>query len=68
MIAVSHAFAADESRESKALVVAISALQLALIVLVWLLALAPMAVAALWAMAVEPMAPVGVKVAAALEP
>lgn len=40
-------------RESKALVVAISALQLALIILVWLLALIPMALMALGAMAFQ---------------
>lgn len=49
-------------RESKALVVAISALQLALIVLVWLLALVPMALIALGATVVQALKPAAVKV------
>ena len=48
-MSVPHAFPARERPESKALVVAISALQLALIVLVWLLAVVPVAVMALGA-------------------
>jgi hypothetical protein len=44
---VPHAFSAQERPESKILVVAISALQLALVVLVWLLALVPVAAMAL---------------------
>ncbi len=47
---VSHALSAQERPESKAWVVVISALQLALVVLVWLLALVPVAVMALVAM------------------
>jgi len=46
---VPHASSAQERQESKILVVAISALQLALIVLVWLLAIVPVAVMALGA-------------------
>jgi hypothetical protein len=42
----------EHRKESKALVVATSALQLALIVLVWLLALVPVAVMALVAMVI----------------
>ncbi len=44
---------AQDRPESKALVVMISVLQLALVVLVWLLALVPMALLALGAMTVK---------------
>jgi hypothetical protein len=47
--------------ESKALVVAISVLQLALIVFVWLLALVPMALLALGATVVKAVRPTVVK-------
>lgn len=50
--------------ESKALVVAISALQLAMIVLVWLLALVPMALIALGATVVSALKPAAAKTAA----
>ena len=48
-------------QESKALVVAISVLQLAMIVLVWLLALIPMALLALGATVVKAVRPAVVK-------
>jgi hypothetical protein len=51
-------------QESKALVVAISALQLAMIVLVWLLALVPMALMALGATVVQALKPAAVKTTA----
>ena len=52
-------------QESKALVVVISALQLALIVLVWLLALVPMALIALGATMIQALKPATVKTPAA---
>jgi len=48
-------------QESKALVVAISVLQLALIVVVWLLALVPMALLALGATVIQALRPVVAK-------
>lgn len=48
-------------KESKALVVAVSVLQLAMIVLVWLLALVPMALIALGATVVQALKPAAVK-------
>lgn len=62
---VPHAFSAQERPESKFLVVAISVLQLALVVLVWLLAIAPVALMALGAMALKAMKPAAVKVSTA---
>jgi len=56
MTAVPHSLRASERRdrqESKALVVAISVLQLGLVVVVWLLALVPAAVLALAALLVQ---------------
>jgi hypothetical protein len=64
---VPHAFSAQERQESKFLVVAISALQLALVILVWLLALVPMAVMALGAMVFQAVKPAVAKVPAAVE-
>ncbi len=52
-------------RESKALVVAISALQLGFVVLVWLLALIPMALVALGAMVFQALKPKAVGAPAA---
>ena len=49
MIAVPHRVRSQDRQESKALVVAISALQLGLVVLVWLLAIVPAALLALGA-------------------
>lgn len=57
----SHALSAQDRRDSKVLVVVVSALQLALVVLVWLLALLPVTVMALCAMAFQAMKPVGAK-------
>lgn len=54
-------------QESKALVVAISALQLAMIVLVWLLALLPMALMALGAMVFQAVKPAFGKVPALVD-
>ena len=51
-------------QESKALVVAISVLQLALVVLVWLLALVPVALMALSAMAFNALKPAAAKTTA----
>ena len=64
-MSVPHAFAAQERPESKALVVAISALQLALVVLVWLLAIVPVALMALGAMVFQAVKPASAKVPAA---
>jgi hypothetical protein len=50
MTAVPHRVRSQERQESKALVVAISALQLGLVVLVWLLAIVPVALLALGAL------------------
>lgn len=65
MAAVHATFRSQNHRplrqESKALVVAISALQLALIVFVWLLALVPMALMALGATVLQAMKPASVK-------
>ena len=66
-MSVPHAFPARERPESKALVVAISALQLALVVLVWLLAIVPVALMALGAMVFQAMKPASAKVPAAVE-
>jgi hypothetical protein len=49
-------------QESKALVVAFSVLQLAMIVVVWLLALVPMALMALGAMVIQTLKPAVVRV------
>ncbi|WP_165185200.1 hypothetical protein [Caulobacter soli] len=54
-------------QESKALVVAISALQLAMIVLVWLLALIPMALMALGATVFQAVKPAFAKVPAPVD-
>lgn len=54
-------------QESKALVVAISALQLAMIVLVWLLALVPMALLTLGATVVQALRPAAVKTTALID-
>jgi len=51
-------------KESKGLVVAISVLQLALVVLVWLLALVPVALMALGAMAFNALKPATTKTTA----
>ena len=51
----------EHHKESKALVVATSALQLALVVLVWLLALVPMALLALGATVYRALKPAMVK-------
>jgi hypothetical protein len=51
-------------QESKGLVVAISVLQLALVVLVWLLALVPVALMALGAMAINALKPTTAKTTA----
>jgi hypothetical protein len=64
-MSVPHAFPARERPESKALVVAISALQLALVVLVWLLAIVPVALMALGAMVFQAVKPAVVKAPAA---
>jgi len=53
MTALPHSLRASERQESKALVVAISVLQLGLVVLVWLLALVPAAVLALAALLIQ---------------
>uniref|UniRef100_B0SVM3 Uncharacterized protein n=1 Tax=Caulobacter sp. (strain K31) TaxID=366602 RepID=B0SVM3_CAUSK len=53
---------ARDRRESKALVVAVSVLQLALIVLVWLLAIVPVALLAVGAMVVQALRPADTKV------
>ena len=66
-MSVPHAFPAQERPESKALVVAISALQLALVVLVWLLAIVPVALMALGAMVFQTVKPASAKVPAAVE-
>jgi hypothetical protein len=50
MTVVPHRVRSQERQESKALVVAISALQLGLVVLVWLLAIVPAALLALGAL------------------
>ena len=57
MPAAQAAFPQRDRRESKALVVAVSVLQLALVVLVWLLAIVPAALLALGAMAVQALRP-----------
>jgi hypothetical protein len=62
---VSHAFSEKDRQESKLLVVVISALQLTLVVLVWLLALVPMAAMALVAMLFQVLKAAGAKVPAA---
>ncbi len=54
-------------QESKALVVAISALQLAMIVFVWLLALVPMALIALGATVFQALKPTAVKTPAPVD-
>ena len=59
---VPHAFAAERPRESQALIVAASALQLAFVLLVWLLALAPMALLALGATVIQAVKGAVVKV------
>ena len=58
MSAAPTAFPPRDRRESKALVVAVSVLQLALVVLVWLLAIVPAALLALGAMMVQALRPV----------
>jgi hypothetical protein len=50
MTAVPHRARSQERQESKALVVAISVLQLSLVVVVWLLAIVPAALLALGAL------------------
>ena len=62
---VPHASCAQERQESKALVVAISALQLALVVLVWLLAILPVALMALIATVFQAVKPAVEKAPAA---
>ncbi|KQY28818.1 hypothetical protein ASD21_03170 [Caulobacter sp. Root1455] len=54
-------------QESKALVVAISVLQLAVIVLVWLLALVPVALMALGAMVIQALKPAAAKTPAPVD-
>jgi Flp pilus assembly protein TadB len=54
-------------QEPKALVVAFSVLQLAMIVVVWLLALVPMALMALGAMVIQTLKPVAVKAPTAVD-
>jgi hypothetical protein len=61
---VPQASSAQERQESKILVVAISALQLALIVLVWLLAIVPVAVMALGAAVFQAIRPANAKLPA----
>jgi hypothetical protein len=53
MTVASHRARSQERPESKALVVAISALQLGLVVLVWLLAIVPAALLALGALLLQ---------------
>ena len=57
MSAALAAFPPRDRRESKALVVAVSVLQLALVALVWLLAIVPAALLAVGAMAVQALRP-----------
>ncbi|WP_029914247.1 hypothetical protein [Caulobacter sp. UNC358MFTsu5.1] len=54
-------------QESKALVVAISALQLAMLFLVWLVALIPMALLALGATVVQALKPAAAKTPAPID-
>ncbi len=56
-----------DRRESKALVVAVSVLQLALVVMVWLLAIVPAALLALGAMVVHALRPSRQRVAAPVD-
>jgi len=60
--------ALDQRRESQALVVLTSALQLALVVLVWLIALLPAAIAALTVLMVKTVRAAFRKAAAAQAP
>ena len=64
MTAALAAFPPRDRRESKALVVAVSVLQLALVVMVWLLAIVPAALLALGAMVVHALRPADAKVSA----
>ena len=64
---VPHASSAQGRQESKLLVVATSALQLALVVLVWLLAIVPVALMALGAAVFQAVKPAVVKAPAAVE-
>ena len=67
MPAALAAFPPRDRRESKALVVSVSVLQLALVVLVWLLAIVPAALLALGAMAVQALRPARQPIPARLE-
>jgi hypothetical protein len=59
---VPQAFTAQDRQEPKALVVALSVLQLALVVMVWLLAIIPMALMALGTAAFRAVKPAAVRV------
>jgi hypothetical protein len=71
MAAVHATFRSQNHRplrqESKALVVAISVLQLALVVMVWLLALIPMALMALGATVFQALKPAAAKTPAPID-
>ena len=67
MPAALAAFPPRDRRESKALVVSVSVLQLALVVLVWLLAIVPAALLALGAMTVQALRPARQPIPARLE-
>lgn len=61
---VPHAVSARARQESKVLVVAISALQLAFVLLAWLLALVPLALMALGAAVFQAVKPAAAKASA----
>ena len=67
MPAALAAFPPRDRRESKALVVAVSVLQLALVVLVWLLAVVPAALLAVGAMVVQALRPARRRVPAPMD-
>ena len=67
MSAALAAFPPRNRRESKALVVTVSMLQLAMVVLVWLLAIVPAALLALGAMVVRALRPARQRVPATVD-